>query len=210
MTTTNESNPLTESGQTVLPTEFGTFLVSAFGFEPNKNHLILVYGKINQGDSPLVRIHSECITSEVFGSLKCDCKSQLLESIDLIKSAGSGIIIYLRQEGRGIGLFNKIEAYRLQELGHNTISANLELELPVDTRDYELAYRILRSRGINSIRLITNNDDKVDQMKRYGLGIKEIIHTNKHYNTVNNEYIDTKITHMGHKYLNHDKTSIPY
>ena len=199
-----------ESVQTLLPTEAGDFLVSAFGYEQNCNHLILIYGEVTPHDIPIVRIHSECITSEVFGSLKCDCKSQLTESISIIKSEGKGIIIYLRQEGRGIGLFNKIEAYKLQELGLDTIEANLELDLPVDKRDYELAYLILKKKSINNIRLITNNGDKVNQLTSYGLGITEIINTAKHYNTINDRYINTKITHLGHKYLNHDISQFSY
>jgi len=189
-----------QSLQSKLPTTFGDFYISAFGFKNDDSHLFLEYGENPGSLPPLVRIHSECVTSEVFGSLKCDCRDQLYESIEIIKKAGHGIIIYLRQEGRGIGLFNKINAYKLQEDGLDTVEANHKLNFETDLRNYYVAYTILHKKQINTIRLITNNNDKVIQLKKYGLIIAEVINTKPHLNLNNQHYIETKIKKLGHKY----------
>ena len=200
----NFENNMIESSATKLPTEYGTFTVSAFGFPNSNNHLFLVYGTIEKNDIPLVRVHSECLTGEVFGSKKCDCKSQLIESINLIKAEGKGIIIYLRQEGRGIGLFNKIEAYKLQEEGFDTITANMHLNLEVDSRDYYNAYLILHKKGVDKIRLITNNSEKIKQLEGYGIVITAVVHTKMHMTGENQHYINTKIAKLNHTFIIND------
>lgn len=146
---------------------------------------------------PLVRIHSECITGDVFGSCKCDCGQQLKQSLKLISEEG-GIVIYLRQEGRGIGLMNKVKAYELQEKGADTVEANLKLGLPVDKRDYAIAYQILKYYGIQSVRLLTNNPLKIDSLTQYGLTIKERVPLETKPNENNRFYLKTKKEKLGH------------
>jgi 3,4-dihydroxy 2-butanone 4-phosphate synthase / GTP cyclohydrolase II len=200
-----EDNFIRESSRINLPTEYGDFEVSAFGdTENDNNNLLLIYGSLHTESIPLVRIHSECLTSEVFGSLKCDCKSQLIEAINMIQSEKLGIILYLRQEGRGIGLFNKIEAYSLQETGLDTVTANHRLNFETDLRNYEIAFKILKKKGVTKIRLITNNPDKIAQLQHYGIQVIETISTKAHFNDNNAQYIKTKITQLGHKYRIND------
>lgn len=146
---------------------------------------------------PLVRIHSECITGDVFGSGRCDCGSQLQQSLALISAEG-GVLIYLRQEGRGIGLANKLKAYALQEQGFDTVEANLELGLPVDNRDYAIAYQILKFFGIDVIRLITNNPDKVSAISRYGIKVSERVSLAIEPTKENRHYLKTKKEKLGH------------
>lgn len=195
---------LVQSDIAILPTIFGQFKASAFGFKNNDNHLFLEYGTNPKVEYPIVRVQSECVTSEVFGSLKCDCREQLHQSIDIIKKEGYGIIVYMRQEGRGIGLFNKINAYKLQEKGFDTIEANHQLNLESDLRDYKLAYMILKKNEINNIRLISNNSEKIDQLRRYGIEISSIINTKANINPQNEEYIKTKIKKLNHQYLSNE------
>ena len=146
---------------------------------------------------PLVRVHSECITGDVFGSCKCDCGSQLQHSLDLISAEG-GILIYLRQEGRGIGLANKLKAYALQEQGYDTVDANVELGLPVDDRDYAVAYQMLKYMGTDVVRLLTNNPHKVVAMEKYGVTVSERISLSVKPTDENRAYLKTKKEKLGH------------
>ena len=158
-------------------------------------HFSLVKAPLS--DTPLVRIHSECITGDVFGSSKCDCGMQLDRSLQLISEEG-GILIYLRQEGRGIGLANKVKAYALQEQGYDTVEANLQLGLLIDDRDYAVAYQILKQMGISSVRLLTNNPTKVAAMAKYGVSVTERIPVNIPSTHENQTYLKTKKEKLGH------------
>ena len=149
------------------------------------------------GVSPLVRIHSECITGDLFGSKKCDCGSQLEQSLQLIAAEG-GILIYLRQEGRGIGLANKLKAYALQEGGLDTVEANEQLGLPVDNRDYAVAYQILKWMGVSTIRLLTNNPSKMDALAQYGIEVEERMALNGELTDENRSYLKIKQEKLGH------------
>ena len=182
-----------------LPTEFGTFDISVYkerltGLE----HVALVLGKIT--DPALVRVHSECLTGDVFGSRRCDCGPQLHASMKMIAQEGSGVVLYMRQEGRGIGLTNKIKAYGLQDKGHDTVTANAALGFAADLRDYGIGAQILCDLGLRRLRLLTNNPCKVVGLGGYGLQIKErvplLITPNKH----NVRYLRTKKEKMGHIY----------
>lgn len=146
---------------------------------------------------PLVRIHSECITGDVFGSRKCDCGKQLELSLSQIGAEG-GILIYLRQEGRGIGLANKLKAYALQEQGFDTVDANLELGLPADDRDYAVAYQILKYLGVEALRLLTNNPLKIASLERYGMKITQRIPLEIEPSRENHSYLKTKKIKLGH------------
>jgi GTP cyclohydrolase II len=163
-----------------LPTEWGDFALHVFRWDdPNahpelsQEHVALVRGELAGISDVPVRIHSECLTSEVFGSLRCDCREQLRAAQAHIAEAGLGVVLYLRQEGRGIGLTNKIRAYALQDQGLDTVDANLQLHLPVDARQYDAAAAMLRQLGVSSIRLMTNNPDKLDGMLRAGIAVTE-------------------------------------
>lgn len=180
-----------------LPTEFGIFNISVYrerltGLE----HAALTYGKI--GDPALVRVHSECLTGDVFGSRRCDCGPQLHAAMRLIAKEGAGAILYMRQEGRGIGLGNKIKAYSLQDKGYDTVTANEALGFPADLRDYGIGAQILCDLGLRSLRLITNNPKKLAGLSGYGLRIAGrvplVIHPNQH----NARYLKTKKDKMGH------------
>ncbi len=176
----------------------GDFTMTVFSNQiDHAEHFVLVKAPQSSNQVPLVRIHSECITGDVFGSCKCDCGSQLEQSLDLIGAEG-GVLIYLRQEGRGIGLANKLKAYALQEQGYDTVDANIELGLPVDSRDYVVAFQILKHLGIASLRLLTNNPLKVDAMSRYGLQVTERIPLAVEPTEENRGYLKTKKDKLGH------------
>jgi GTP cyclohydrolase II len=179
-----------------LPTEFGLFTISVFELDASQV-IVLTCGDLNPSGA-LVRIHSECLTGDVLGSLRCDCRYQLLTSLRMIGEAGEGCLVYLRQEGRGIGLFQKILAYKLQEAGVNTIQANLQLGLPVDARNYELAIEILKSLGLRSVKLITNNPDKVNALTAAGLEVMQRVPIQTTANTHNRAYMEAKHRLMGH------------
>ena len=178
-----------------LPTNFGSF--SAFAVkEGEKEHFVLIKGEIANQDITL-RIHSECLTGDVFTSKRCDCYDQLRAAMEQISNQ-NGMIIYLRQEGRGIGLFNKIQAYKLQEQGLDTVDANLELHLPIDNRDYQIAAEIIKKLNPKAITILTNNPDKIAQLKQF-LNIeitqKQIQTT---VNIHNKKYLETKLKRMKH------------
>ena len=176
----------------------GDFTMTVFSNQfDDAEHFVLVKAPKVSHQVPLVRIHSECITGDVFGSCRCDCGSQLQQSLDIIGEEG-GVLIYLRQEGRGIGLTNKLKAYALQEQGYDTVDANLELGLPVDSRDYVVAYQILKYLGIEVLKLLTNNPLKVEAMQRYGLNVTERIALAVEPTEENRTYLKTKKEKLGH------------
>jgi len=179
-------------------TGLGDFTMTVFSNEIDTiEHFILVKKPLYANQVPLVRIHSECITGDVFGSCKCDCGSQLQQSMALIAKEG-GVLIYLRQEGRGIGLANKLKAYALQEEGYDTVEANIKLGLPVDNRDYAVAFQILKYLGMDVIRLLTNNPNKVKSITDYGINVSERISLTIEPTAENSSYLKTKKDKLGH------------
>lgn len=183
---------------TKLPTKFGTF--DMYGFRSlidNQEAVALVKGTLTADSQPLVRIHSECLTGDGFGSLRCDCGEQLAASLTRIEQEG-GILIYLRQEGRGIGLLNKLKAYALQDQGMDTVEANLHLGFADDLRDYYIAAQILRDLGIAKIRLLSNNPRKLNALGDYGIEIMARQELIMPANEVNKDYLDTKVSKLGH------------
>ncbi|MFI9646814.1 bifunctional 3,4-dihydroxy-2-butanone-4-phosphate synthase/GTP cyclohydrolase II [Streptomyces sp. NPDC052040] len=183
-----------------LPTAFGTF--TAYGYRSTVDgveHVALVHGEVGDGRDVLVRMHSECLTGDVFHSLRCDCGPQLEASLERIQSAGRGVVVYLRgHEGRGIGLLSKLRAYELQERGRDTLDANLELGLPADARDYAAGARILQDLGIRSVRLMTNNPDKIHALVRHGVEVAEREPMPVQAGEHNFRYLRTKRDRMGH------------
>jgi 3,4-dihydroxy 2-butanone 4-phosphate synthase/GTP cyclohydrolase II len=163
-----------------------------------KEHLALVKGRIKAGDVALVRIHSQCLTGDVFGSERCDCGDQLKEAVERIDAAGKGVLVYMHQEGRGIGLANKIRAYALQDQGFDTVQANLELGFADDSRDYGMAAQILRDLGITKVCLLTNNPKKIDGLKRYGIDVVERSPIEIPAHKGNLRYLQTKKLKLGH------------
>lgn len=183
-----------------MPTDYGNFDLLLYRSTMNQeHHLALVKGDVSDGKPVLVRVHSECLTGDVFGSRRCDCGSQLHTALKRIDQEGRGILLYMRQEGRGIGLAAKIHAYKLQEDGFDTVQANLKLGFPSDLREYGLGAQILFDLGVRQIRLLTNNPKKVVGLAGYGLRIVETVPIRIEANTHNKAYLRTKRTKMGHK-----------
>ncbi len=183
-----------------LPLEQGEFRIRVFHEEiTGFDHVALTLGDMRGPDPTLVRIHSECLTGDAFGSLRCDCGAQLKSAIDTIKSNGWGCLLYLRQEGRGIGLHSKIQAYNLQDKGMDTLEANLELGFPGDARDYQLAAKILKGIGVENVCLLTNNPNKVKQLKNYEINVVERMPLVVGVGDLNREYLKTKVVKMGHE-----------
>ena len=181
-----------------LPTKYGEFRIIAFpGEEENREHLAIVMGDVSEGEV-LVRVHSECLTGDTFYSKRCDCGLQLESAMEKIAEAGKGIIVYLRQEGRGIGLVNKLHAYNLQDEGMDTVEANEKLGFKGELREYEAAVRILKSMNMTKIILMTNNPAKVEDLKSGGFEVKRIPHKTKP-NDENKDYLKTKSEKMGHE-----------
>ncbi|MBS3807424.1 MAG: bifunctional 3,4-dihydroxy-2-butanone-4-phosphate synthase/GTP cyclohydrolase II [Bacteroidales bacterium] len=182
-----------------LPTEYGDFELIPFKQKSNGvEHITLVKGNWTQEDPVLVRVHSSCVTGDIFGSKRCDCGSQLHKAMKMIQEKGQGVLVYMNQEGRGIGLFNKIKAYKLQEQGRDTVEANLDLGFEEDERDYGVGANILRELGLGKIRLLTNNPVKRKGLEGYGLEVVENIPLEVTPNKHNRFYLETKKIKMGH------------
>jgi 3,4-dihydroxy 2-butanone 4-phosphate synthase/GTP cyclohydrolase II len=184
--------------ETVLPTEFGEFKLMLYrDLTNNKVHTVLAMGKLDK-DPVLVRVHSECLTGDVFGSLRCDCGRQLAEAMKVIASEGKGVILYMNQEGRGIGLVEKIKAYHLQDNGMDTVEANEALGHKADLRDYGIGAQILVDLGIKNLRLFTNNPRKIIGLEGYGLRVVERVALEIEHNPANYKYLKTKKEKLGH------------
>ncbi|QIX27563.1 bifunctional 3,4-dihydroxy-2-butanone-4-phosphate synthase/GTP cyclohydrolase II [Nocardioides sp. JQ2195] len=187
--------------ETRLPTKYGDF--TAFGYKitiDDSEHIALVHGDVSGDEAVLTRVHSECLTGDVFGSHRCDCGPQLDEALEAVVAEGRGIVIYLRgHEGRGIGLVAKLQAYQLQDGGRDTVDANLDLGLPADARHYGTATQILRDLGVGSVRLMTNNPDKVNNLEDFGIAVAERVPLTPHPNDHNLAYLMTKRDRMGHQ-----------
>ncbi|UJG41043.1 MAG: bifunctional 3,4-dihydroxy-2-butanone-4-phosphate synthase/GTP cyclohydrolase II [Candidatus Heimdallarchaeum aukensis] len=185
--------------ETNIPTKFGTFKIIGYSDKYNGlEHIALIKGEIKENQSILIRLHSECLTGDVLKSLKCDCGSQLEKSMEMIAEEGTGVLLYLRQEGRGIGLLNKLKAYKLQECGYDTFDANLKLGFPADLRDYKIAADILKDLGINEIRILTNNPDKIKKLEKYNIKIAQRIPLRMDPNIQNYAYLKAKQEKLGH------------
>lgn len=182
-----------------LPTDWGDFEIVAYQEEgATETHVALVRGEVSGPGPILVRVHSECLTGDVFHSLRCDCGEQLALAMEEIAQAGRGVLVYLRQEGRGIGLANKVKAYALQDAGLDTVEANEALGLPVDAREYEVAARILADLGVERLRLLTNNPRKYNALTGYGLEVVERMPLRVKANPANERYLNTKRLRLGH------------
>ena len=187
------------AARAVLPTKFGKF--SIYGFEgrgPQEEAVALVRGKLNGRVAPLVRVHSQCLTGDVLTSLRCDCRAQLELSLKKISEAPSGILLYLPQEGRGIGLMNKLRAYELQDGGMDTVEANESLGFAADARDYEFPAKILKKLGATRIRLLSNNPDKIRQLESAGIRVVERVPCQPRLSKISRAYLQTKKHKMGH------------
>lgn len=193
---------LSKTELVTIPTKVGQFQMLAYydssAISSTEPTVVLVKGNVCHQSNVLVRFHSECITGEVFGSLRCDCAEQLLRAMEIIEAEGIGMIIYLRQEGRGIGLINKLRAYRLQEQGYDTVTANEALKLPIDSRDYTVCKDILDEWHVKSVRLITNNPDKVSQATQLGIEVSEVCPLEVAPNDNNRGYLYAKKQKLKH------------
>src|SRR5579859_2757627 len=184
---------------TRLPTLFGDFVAVGYrSLVDNKHHVALVKGEVRGASDVLVRVHSECLTGDVFHSLRCDCGEQLESALSMIEQEGQGVLLYLSQEGRGIGLLNKLRAYKLQEEGLDTVDANLKLGLPADLRDYGIGAQILSDLGLTSIRILTNNPKKISGLAGYGMSVSDQIPIEHLPNPHNEAYLRAKRERMGH------------
>ncbi len=208
MTTANPAAPLRGlaphprvelASAAALPTEYGNFRIHVFTSErDDREQVAIVHGDVFGVESVATRIHSECLTGDVMGSLRCDCRKQLELGLRQIATTPCGVLLYLRQEGRGIGLANKVRAYQLQEEGLDTVDANLALGFRDDERDYGVAVGMLRTLGVRSVRLMTNNPDKVAQLARYGLAVTERVAHMTPPSVHNRSYLETKAKRSGH------------
>jgi 3,4-dihydroxy 2-butanone 4-phosphate synthase/GTP cyclohydrolase II len=203
---------LVERGAAVrLPTDFGEFQAVAFREKLNgKTHVALVKGDVDGAENVLVRVHSECLTGDVFHSLRCDCGEQLEHALAQIDSEGSGVLLYMAQEGRGIGLLNKLRAYELQEQGLDTVEANIELGFPADARDYGIGNQILADLGLTTIRILTNNPKKLTGIDGFGLTVVEQVPIEVVPGEENRAYLATKRAKLGHRLHHQDLKNLDY
>ncbi|HLB48280.1 MAG TPA: GTP cyclohydrolase II [Anaerolineales bacterium] len=182
-----------------IPTDQGEFELALYmSNRDDKEHLALLYGDVRSTNDLLVRVHSECFTGDVLGSRRCDCGEQLRHAMRLIAEAGRGMIIYLRQEGRGIGLLNKLRAYNLQDQGYDTVDANLALGHQADERDYSIAALILKDLNVRSIRLLTNNPHKIESLRQLGVRVNARVPLQPTVHADNADYLRTKVERMRH------------
>ena len=188
---------MTEAVAARLPTIYGVFDVTVHPDEQGREHLALRMGNVD-GEPVLVRIHSECLTGDVFGSVRCDCREQLVASLEQISAEKRGVLIYLRQEGRGIGLVNKLRAYTLQDAGLDTVDANLHLGFPADNRRYSIAAAILRKIGATRVRLLTNNPRKIEDLEAEGIEVVQRVGLEVSPRPENHRYLQTKAQRLGH------------
>ena len=194
-----KKNILKFVAESELPNEIASFKVHAFTeINETKDHLAITLGKFDAAKPVLTRIHSQCITGESLFSLRCDCRFQLTESLKLIAKIGNGVVFYLQQEGRGIGLSNKIKAYKLQDEGFDTVEANHQLGFSEDERTYDIVSAMAKHLNINKIDLMTNNPKKIEAIKKAGLIINKRIPIKSESNDYNKEYLETKIKKLGH------------
>lgn len=201
MTKDNQQQELIikEVAEANFPNKFGEFKIK--GFENNlddKCHVAVIKGDVKDKENVLVRLHSECLTGDVLGSMRCDCGEQLAAAMKRIEEEGQGVLVYLRQEGRGIGLANKLRAYELQDQGCNTIEANEKLGFPADMRDYRIGAEILKALGVKSVRLLTNNPLKLDGLDEYGIKVVERVPVKIKANPYDKDYLQVKKEQMGH------------
>jgi 3,4-dihydroxy 2-butanone 4-phosphate synthase/GTP cyclohydrolase II len=188
-----------EVAAAAIPTPYGEFRACAFRSPSGHVHLALVVGEVRGGEAVLTRVHSECLTGDALGSLRCDCGVQLRSALRTVAAEGRGVVLYLGgHEGRGIGLVAKLQAYQLQDGGRDTVDANLDLGLPADARHYGAATQILKDLGVRSVRLLTNNPAKTEGLEAYGIEVVERVGLTPHPNDHNLEYLRTKRDRMGH------------
>lgn len=193
---------VTKLVETNLPTKYGTFKLHMYKSRTDsKEHIALTKGEITPDKPVLVRVHSECLTGDLFGSMRCDCNEQLISALRMVEKAGTGVVLYMRQEGRGIGLLNKLKAYKLQDEGLDTVEANEKLGFRADLRDYGIGAQILRDLGVSKMRLLTNNPKKVVGLHGYGLDIIERVPLEMDPNEINERYLMTKRDKLGHLIL---------
>ena len=195
----NGAGALEQVAHAELPTRYGRFTIYGFkGHGPEEEAVALVRGKLNGKTAPLVRVHSQCLTGDVLASLRCDCRAQLELSLKKIGQAASGILLYLPQEGRGIGLMNKLRAYQLQDGGMDTVEANQTLGFAADARDYDFSAQILKQLGATKIRLLSNNPEKVRQLEQSGIRVVERVPCQPRISKTSRSYLQTKKRKMGH------------
>lgn len=192
-------NGVQQIARAELPTRYGRFTIYGFrGRSPREEAVALVRGSVSGNSTPLVRVHSQCLTGDVLTSLRCDCRAQLELSLKKIGRAPAGILLYLPQEGRGIGLLNKLRAYELQDGGMDTVEANVSLGFAADAREYDFPAKILKSLGATKIRLLSNNPDKVQQLEAAGIKVVERVPCQPRISKVSRAYLQTKKSKMGH------------
>jgi GTP cyclohydrolase II len=184
--------------QAALPTRYGRFTIYGFKGNGSNEAVALVRGKISGATAPLVRVHSQCLTGDVLTSQRCDCRAQLELSLKKISQAGSGVLLYLPQEGRGIGLMNKLRAYQLQDRGMDTVEANETLGFAADARDYDFSAQILKKLGAKKIRLLSNNPEKVRQLEQSGIKVTQRVPCQPRVSKISRAYLQTKKKKMGH------------